>query len=66
MKSEDVRKMSDEELGLEVARLRNDLFDLRTQAVTEKVLNNSQFSKFKKDIARLLTESSARRAKATA
>jgi large subunit ribosomal protein L29 len=60
MKAGEVHKMSVEELGVEVAKLRNDLYDLRTQAVTEKVEDTSKFRKLKKDIARLLTEQRTR------
>jgi len=48
MKAGEVHKMSVEELGVEVAKLRNDLYDLRTQAVTEKVEDTSKFKKLKK------------------
>jgi large subunit ribosomal protein L29 len=60
MKAGEVHKLSVEELGVEVAKLRNDLYDLRTQAVTEKVEDTSKFKKLKKDIARLLTEQRSR------
>ena len=52
--------MSMEELGVEVTKLRNDLYDLRSQAVTEKVEDTSKFGKLRKDIARLLTEQRTR------
>jgi large subunit ribosomal protein L29 len=60
MKAGEVHKMSVEELSVEVAKLRNDLYDLRSQAVTEKVEDTSKFRKLRKDIARLLTERRAR------
>jgi len=53
--------LSDEELMIEVDRLRRKQFELRTQAVTEKIQDTSQFAKIKKDIARLLTEQSTRK-----
>lgn len=56
MKPDEVRKLSDEEITVEVQRLRRHAFDLRTQAVTEKIEDTSQFAKTRKDIARLLTE----------
>ena len=62
MKAGEVHKMSVEELGVEVAKLRNDLYDLRTQAVTEKVEDNTQFGKVRRDIARLMTERTRRTA----
>lgn len=66
LKPRDIRKMEDEELGLEVDRTRKKLFELRTQAVTEKIHDTSQFLKVRRDVARLLTEQNKRRAKAEA
>jgi len=60
MKAKEVHKLSDEEIQVEVKRLRRKLFDLRTQSVTEKIQDTSQFGKIRKDIARLLTEQSSR------
>ena len=60
MNAKEVRKLSDEEITIEVDRLRRKMFELRTQAVTEKIQDTSQFAKIKKDVARLLTEQSAR------
>ncbi len=60
MKAAEVHKMQDEELQIEVNRLRRHLFDLRTQNVTEKIEDVSQFCKTRKDIARLLTEARKR------
>lgn len=62
MKGKDVHAMKNEELTLEVKNLRTKLYDLRAQAVTEKVEDTSQFGKVRKDVARLLTEQRARRA----
>jgi ribosomal protein L29 len=56
MKAKEVHKLSDEEIGIEVVRLRRQLFDLTTQEVTEKIQDTSQYGHTKKDIARLLTE----------
>ena len=60
MKANEVRKLSDEELVIEAKRLRRQFFDLRTQAVTEKIEDTSQFGKIRKDVARVLTEQNAR------
>jgi len=60
MKTAEVHKMGDAELTQELAKLRNDLYDLRSQAVTEKVEDTSKFGKMRKDIARLLTEQRTR------
>jgi large subunit ribosomal protein L29 len=59
----DVKKMSDEELGLELKRLQDELFTLRSQAVTEKVENVAKFGMVRRNIARVQTERSARAAR---
>jgi large subunit ribosomal protein L29 len=64
MKAIEVHKLSDEEIQVEAQRLRKRLFELRTQAVTEKIADTSQFKKVRKDIARVLTEVATRRRKA--
>ena len=61
MKAQEVHKLSDEEIDVEIQRLRRKQFDLRTQAVTEKIQDTSQFRQIRRDIARILTERSARR-----
>lgn len=55
MKIEAVRAMKIDELHAELERLRRHLFDLRTQAVTEKLEDSTQLGKTKHDIARILT-----------
>lgn len=59
--AEDVRKLTDEEVGIELSRLRNQLYALRSQSVTGKVEDNSAFRVTRRSIARLLTEKNARR-----
>jgi large subunit ribosomal protein L29 len=66
MKAKEVHKLNDEEVKVATQRLRKRLFELRTQAVTEKIQDTSQFGKVKRDIARLLTEASSRRKAAAA
>ena len=65
MKAAEVKKLRDDEIAAEAARLRRKLFELRAQTVTEKVKDHAQFRKNRKDLARVLTERSARRKKAT-
>jgi large subunit ribosomal protein L29 len=65
MKAAEVKKLRDDEIAAEAARLRKKLFELRVQTVTEKVKDHSQFRKNRQDLARVLTERSARRKKAT-
>ena len=55
MKIEEIRQLNDEELTTELERIRKHLFDLRTQAVTEKLEDSSMITKAKRDIARILT-----------
>ena len=55
MKAREVRELSDEELRAELERLQRHLFDLRAQAVTEKLEAPSMLSKTKRDVARILT-----------
>lgn len=56
MKPGEIKKMSLEELHIEQQRLRRHLFDLRSQAVTEKLENPKQLMNTRRDIARILTE----------
>ncbi len=55
MKIAELRAMKTEELHGELDRLRRHLFDLRAQAVTEKLENPNQLTQTKRDIARLFT-----------
>jgi len=60
MKPEEVRNMTDQELGIEEKRLRRAIFDLRGQAVTEKLDNPRQIRQSRYDLARVLTEARSR------
>lgn len=55
MKTGEIRAMKTAELRAEVDRLRRHFFDLRSQAVTEKLENPYQLKETQKDIARVLT-----------
>ena len=55
MKIEEIRSMKSKELHDDLERLRRHLFDLRAQAVTEKLEDPNQIIKTRKDIARVLT-----------
>ncbi len=61
MKAKEVHKMSPEELRVEEQRLRRQLYDLRCQAVTEKLENPRQLRNIRRDIARVLTEQRTRK-----
>lgn len=60
MKAQEVHNMSVEELKVEEQRLRKQLFELRSQAVTQKLENPRQLGNIRRDIARLLTEKTRR------
>lgn len=66
MKVSDIRELTDEELRTELDRLRRHLFDVRAQAVTEKLEDPSMLTKAKRDIARILTVMRGREIKAAA
>jgi len=55
MKIQEIRAMKIDELHHELERLRRHLFDLRSQAVTEKLEDPTQLGNAKRDIARILT-----------
>ena len=55
MKAAEVRKLSDEELAVEIDRLQRRVFDLRRAVVTEKIEDPSLSPKLRRDIARLKT-----------
>jgi ribosomal protein L29 len=60
MTGEEVRKLTDEELGVELKAQRARVYQLRTQSVSEKVEDNSQIRSTRREVARLLTEIGAR------
>lgn len=60
MKYQEVKRMTGEEIDLEIDRLQRRLHDMRVQRVTDKVEDISQFKKVRRDIARMLTERRAR------
>ena len=66
MKAKEVHKLSDQELVEEEQRLRRQLYDLRSQAVTQKLEDPHQISGMRRDVARLITERKQRLAKAKA
>jgi ribosomal protein L29 len=61
MKPAEVKKLSTDDLKSEATRLRREIFDLRCQAVSEKIADNSRIGKARKDLARVLTEQNARK-----
>ncbi len=55
MKIGEIREMKSIELRHELQELRRHAFDLRAQAVTEKLANPFQITQARRDIARILT-----------
>lgn len=55
MKISEIRETKTQELHGELDRMRRHLFDLRAQAVTEKLENPNLITQARKDIARVLT-----------
>ena len=64
MKAQQYREMNSEELKDKLDEMQRHLFDLRSQAVTEKLENSKALINVRRDIARIKTimrESSSRR-----
>ena len=55
MEIKDIRQLSDQELVSEQVRLRRHVYDLRAQAVTEKLENPARITQARRDIARFKT-----------
>lgn len=55
MKPEEIRNLSDEELGKKVEELRQEIFNLRVQLATQRTTNVARVSAVKKDLSRALT-----------
>jgi large subunit ribosomal protein L29 len=55
MTTKEIREKETDHLKHELAEKRKHLFDLKTQAVTEKLEDPSQLRKTRKDIARMET-----------
>jgi large subunit ribosomal protein L29 len=55
MKIGEIREMRTPDLHAELERIRRHVFDLRAQAVTEKLENPYQLTSARRDIARVLT-----------
>ncbi len=55
MKISEIRDMKTDELKHEVQRVQQHVFELRSQAVTEKLENPHQIKHARRDIARMMT-----------
>jgi len=62
MTGTEVRKLNDEEIAVELGNLRGKLLALKNKSVSEKIEDTTQFGRIRRDIARLLTEQTARAA----
>jgi len=62
MTGTEVRKLNDEEITVELGNLRGKLLALKNKSVSEKIEDTTQFGNIRRDIARLLTEQTARTA----
>ena len=65
MNAAEVKKMSDAQLTETVKQVRTELFELRNQAVTQKLENPQRLGELRKDVARVLTEQRSRQLAAT-
>jgi len=61
MTIKEIREKDDDILKAQLEEHRKHMFDLRTQAVTDKTEDTTQKGKAKKDIARMLTVLAERR-----
>ena len=64
MKAKEIREKDDEALQHELVEKQKHMFDLRTQAVTEKLEDPTQIGKTRRDIARVKTIIAQRAAEA--
>lgn len=65
-KASEIRRYPLDKIAAEASALERRVFDLRSQAATEKIADTSQFKKLRKEIARLKTEARARTPKKVA
>jgi large subunit ribosomal protein L29 len=63
MKAQDIRQMTEDQIGDEVARLKKEQFNLRFQRATGQLSNTSRVRQVRRDIARLMTIGAAKRSK---
>jgi large subunit ribosomal protein L29 len=55
MKAQDVRQMTEDQIGDEVTRLKKEQFNLRFQRATGQLSYTSRVRQVRRDIARLMT-----------
>jgi len=65
MKANEIRQMTDEELGRGLRENKREALHLRLQAQTGQLTNSARIRLVRRDIARMLTEQTVRQQKAT-
>ena len=66
MKAEDIRPMSGDQIGDEIAKLKKEQFNLRFQKATGQLEKSSRINEVRKDIARVKTIARQKAAEAKA
>jgi large subunit ribosomal protein L29 len=66
VKSTDIRHMTGDQIGDEIARLKKEQFNLRFQRATGQLANTARVKQVRRDIARLTTIAAEKRAPAKA
>ncbi len=61
MKAAEIRELTDEELVLRVEEHRREALNLRLQAQTGQLENTARVRQVRRDLARMMTEKTARR-----
>ena len=56
MKNKEINKLSKDELGNKLDKLKKDLFNMRFKKTNGPLEDSSKFSQLKKDVARVLTK----------
>ena len=56
MKNKEINKLSKDELGNKLDKLKRDLFNMRFKKTNGPLEDASKFSQLKKDVARILTK----------
>ena len=60
MKIKDIREMTDVELGAKLAEMRREKLNLKIQSRTGQLEKSARIRELRRDIARILTETTAR------
>jgi large subunit ribosomal protein L29 len=55
MRSDEIRDLTDVEIGEQITQARDELFRLRFRSATQDLENNSLLKKLRRDVARMLT-----------